>query len=81
MSNANTMNELNDILFSQLRRLENAVEMDELAMERDRAKAMTSVAHQIISNASTALDAQRFAAETIGRSKVNVPKMLENGHE
>ena len=74
----NTLGDLNNFLFSQLERLDNPeITEEELQAEIQRSKAIAGVASQIISNANTVLDAQRFASETIGRSKAEVPKMLE----
>ena len=42
-----------------------------------RSKAVTDIAKNIIDNAKTVLDAERFKAETLGRSNVNPSKMLE----
>ncbi len=74
----NTLGDLNLYLFSQLERLDNEeLSEDELQQEIQRSKAIASVSAQIISNANTVLEAQRFVSETVGRSKVEVPKMLE----
>lgn len=74
----NTLGDLNNFLFSQLERLDDPeMTEEELQAEIQRSKAIASVSAQIISNANTVLDAQRFTSETIGRSKVEVPKMLE----
>ena len=42
-----------------------------------RAKAVTDIAKNIIDNAKTVLDAEKFKVETLGRSNVTPPKMLE----
>lgn len=74
----NTLGDLNNFLFVQLERLDNPeMSSEELQQEIQRSKAIVSVSSQIISNANTVLEAQRFVSETIGRSKVEVPKMLE----
>ena len=74
----NTLGDLNNFLFVQLERLDNPeMSNEELQQEIQRSKAIVSVSSQIISNANTVLEAQRFVSETIGRSKVEVPKMLE----
>lgn len=74
----NKLGDLNNFLFSQLERLDNEeMSAEELQNEIQRAKAIAGVSAQIIANANTVLEAQRFASETMGRSKVVVPKMLE----
>ena len=74
----NTLGDLNNFLFAQLERLDNPdMTSEELQQEMQRSKAIAGVSAQIISNANTVLEAQRFVSETVGRSKVEVPKMLE----
>lgn len=74
----NNLGELNNFLFAQLERLDNPeITEEELQQEIQRSKAIASVSAQIIANANTVLEAQRFVSETVGRSKVEVPKMLE----
>ena len=75
----NTLGDLNNHLFAQLERLGNEeLEGDELKEEILRAKAVTDIAREIIDNANTVLDVMKFQAETLGRSNVSVPKMLED---
>lgn len=75
----NTLGDLNNFLFGQLERLDNPeLSQEQLKHEVERTKAMTHVASKIIHNANTVLSAQKFAAETYGRSYTEpVPKMLE----
>ena len=75
----NTLGDLNNHLFAQLERLGNEeLEGDELKEEILRAKAVTDIAGEIIDNANTVLDVMKFQTETLGRSNVSVPKMLED---
>lgn len=74
----NTLGDLNIHLFAQLERLgEEDLQGEKLQEEIERAKAVTSIATQIISNGNLVLNAEKFKAETLGRSKVETPKMLE----
>lgn len=75
----NTLGDLNNHLFAQLERLNDEnIKGDELKDEIQRAKAVTDVAAKIIDNANTVLDAKKLQAETLGRSNVTIPKMLED---
>lgn len=72
------LGDLNNILFQQLDRLSaKDLRGEELQEELERAKAIKEISTQIISNANTALRAEEFKAEVLGRSKIVVPKMLE----
>lgn len=75
----NTLGDLNNHLFAQLERLgEEELEGENLQEEITRAKAITSVASQIISNANVVLQAKKFQFDVIGRdNKEDMPKMLE----
>ena len=74
----NTLGDLNNHLFAQLERLGNEeLEGDELKEEILRAKAVTDIAKEIIDNANTVLDVMKFQAETLGRSGIAIPKMVE----
>ena len=75
----NTLGDLNNHLFAQLERLGNEeLEGDKLKEEILRAKAVTDIAGEIIDNANTVLDVMKFQAETLGRSSISIPKMLED---
>ena len=75
----NTLGDLNNHLFAQLERLGNEeLEGDELKEEILRAKAVTDIAGGMIDNANTVLDVMKFQAETLGRSSISIPKMLED---
>lgn len=74
----NTLGDLNNHLFMQLERLsEEDLQGEKLQEEIERAKAVKEIASQIISNANLVLRAEEFKAETLGRSKVQTPRMLE----
>lgn len=73
----NTLGDLNNHLFAQLERLgDEDIKDEELQQEIDRAKAITSVATQVISNASLVLRAKIQAEESISYGAA-LPKMLE----
>lgn len=74
----NTLGDLNNHLFSQLKRLSNdGLEGDKLKEELLRSKAVADIAKNIIENAKTVLDGKKFETEILGRSQVTSPKMLE----
>ena len=74
----NSLGDLNNHLFAQLERLSDE-ELKGEAMKDEilRAKAVTDIAKSIIDNANTVLNAEKFKAETLGRSQVTPSKMLE----
>ncbi|MEK5376588.1 hypothetical protein [Paenibacillus sp. FSL P2-0173] len=73
----NTLGDLNNHLFAQLERLsDEELNGDKLAEEIIRAKAVTSVASQIIANGSLVLEAARLADDKLNADSP-VPKMLE----
>lgn len=75
---SNTLIDLNNSLFDQLNRLNNdKLKGEDLKEEIMRAKSVVDVAGKIIDNANTVIDAKKLQAETLGRSKVSMPKMLE----
>lgn len=74
----NTLGDLNNHLFAELERLgDEELKGDELKEEIARAKSVTDVAAKIVDNANTVLNAEKFKAETLGKSKIETPKMLE----
>lgn len=74
----NTLGDLNNHLFAEIERLgEEGLEGDKLQMEITRAKAVADIASKIVENANLVLQAEKFKVETLGRSKVDAPKMLE----
>jgi len=73
----NTLGDLNNHLFAQLERLSDEdLTGEELVEEMNRAKAITTVASQIISNGSLVLQAQK-TRDNIISNDVKVPKYLE----
>lgn len=75
----NTLGDLNNHLFMQLERLgDEDLKGDELAEEINRAKAVTSVASQIISNGSLVIEAARvFENNDKFNADLKKPEMLE----
>jgi hypothetical protein len=74
----NTLGDLNNHLFAQLERLgDEDLKGEELQDEIERAKAVTVISSQIISNGNLVLQAEKFKAETLGRSNAKSPQMLE----
>ena len=75
----NTLVDLNNYLFSQIERLNNEnLDTDKLKEEIERSKALTQLGSVIINNANTILSAKKLQADTLGRSTVTSPKMLED---
>lgn len=72
----NTLGDLNMHLFAELERLgDEDIKGEELNEEIDRAKAITSVATQIISNGNLVLKSMKLQKEILGDDKL--PPMLE----
>jgi hypothetical protein len=73
----NTLGDLNNHLFAQLERLgEEELKGEELIEEIGRAKAVTAVASQIISNGSLVLEAKKLNEDHYN-ADLKLPKMLE----
>jgi len=73
----NTLGDLNNHLFAQLERLNDEdLTGEKLAEEISKAKAVTSVASQIISTGSLVLEAKRLADDRMN-ADTTIPKMLE----
>ncbi|MDK7664377.1 hypothetical protein [Cytobacillus oceanisediminis] len=72
-----TLGDLNNHLFAQLERLsDEEIKGDDLLEEIGRAKAVTSIATQIINNGNLVLQAQKFHTEFKSKD-LEKPKMLE----
>ncbi len=72
----NKLNDLNNHLFEQMERLnDDDLSSEELEREIKRAKAMSSIASNIVSNAALALEAQQYIDEYSGH--VRVPDMIK----
>lgn len=73
----NTLGDLNNHLFAELERLsDEELKGEELVEEMNRAKTITDVSTQIISNGHVILKAEKFRDEKMDMSR-SVPKMLE----
>lgn len=73
----NTLGDLNNHLFAELERLsDEELKGDDLVEEMNRARTITEVSTQIISNTHVILKAEKFRDEKIDVSRA-VPKMLE----
>lgn len=73
----NTLGDLNTHLFAQLERLSDEdLKGEKLLEEINRAKSVTSVASQIISNGSLVLDARKLIDDRMN-ADTKLPKMLE----
>ena len=74
----NTLGDLNNHLFAQLERLgDEDIKGDSLMEEIERAKAVTQVATQIISNGKLVLDAIKTKDEYLSRD-TKIPPMLRD---
>jgi len=74
----NTLGDLNNHLFAQLERLgDEDIKGDSLTEEIERAKAVTQVATQVISNGKLMLDAIKAKEEYLGGDK-KMPPMLRD---
>ncbi len=73
----NTLGDLNGYLFEQLERLNNPeMTEDEMKLEIERARTVTGVASQVISNGNLVLKAKIAYDENMQRDAVK-PKLLE----
>lgn len=77
----NNLGSLNNFLFEQLERLNDAdVEDKNLDKEIERSKAVSQVAQNIIKNANIVLQAEKFKDDRMNADS-NTPKMLEGQYE
>ena len=73
----NTLGDLNNHLFAQLERLnDEELKGEALQEEISRAKAINSVAQQIIANGSLVLEAKKLNEDHMN-ADLKLPKMLE----
>ncbi|ACT00266.1 hypothetical protein [Paenibacillus sp. JDR-2] len=73
----NTLGDLNNHLFAQLERLsDEELTGEKLVEEISRAKAVSGIASQIISNGSLVLEARKLVENSMS-ADFAVPKMLE----
>jgi len=73
----NKLIDLNNHLFAEMERLgDEELKGEELVKEIERAKAITGVASQIISNGALALKAEELRSNALS-ADVKVPKFLE----
>lgn len=73
----NTLGDLNNHLFAQLERLNDEdIKGEALEEEMERAKAVTNIAKEIISNANTLLKAKELQISYCKEDK-EMPKMLK----
>ena len=82
----NSLGDLNDYLFEQLERLnddttirdkDGNVVPEKLEVELLRAKAISKIAAQIISNGNLVLRAKELEVGTFGKTDTAFPRMLE----
>ena len=73
---SNRLEDLNDMLFNQLVRLDSDdISDEEMAKEINRSKAMTDVSRAIIDNARVVLDAAKFMDNREDNNSV-LPQMI-----
>lgn len=81
MGTRNTLGDLTNHLFAELERLgDEDLKGDALRDEIDRAKAVSDVASQVISNANVMLRVVQLRSET-GVTKTQIPHELTGGGE
>ena len=74
----NTLVDLNNHLFEQLERLnDEELRGEDLKDEIIRAKSISDIASKIIDNANTVLAVKKMQVETLGKSNVTIPKIIE----
>lgn len=79
MGTKNTLGDLNNHLFAELERLnDESIKGEALDAEINRARAITSVAQQVISNANTVLRSYEFRDSAMD-ANAKLPRMLTEG--
>lgn len=74
----NTLGDLNNHLFAELERLnDESLTAEEIDKEIERAKAVSTVAANVIQNANTVLRAFEFKDQQLGVAEL--PRMLTDG--
>lgn len=78
----NTSEDLNNLLFEQLERVnDESLTDEELRREENRSKSMVSLADQIINNAKINVEAARLRAEYTGDGEVKSRFLLGDGDD
>ena len=75
----NKLTDLNNHLFAQLERLgDESLTDEQLTKGIDRAKSISQISKDVVSNATLVLDAEKFAhkQKNIGGVKLELPTML-----
>lgn len=73
----NGWDELSGALFAELKRLgDTSLSTDELKTEIDRAKAVSNVSQQILTDVSLAIETQKVIGEYDSAKNVKVPKFF-----
>ena len=76
----NGINDLNNLLFEQLEKLNDADNLDDLSIEIERSKAITGISTQIINNGKLAIEAQKLIIDNAGMKdeyQAKLPEFLE----
>lgn len=77
----NTLSDLNNHLFEQLERLNDAETEEEIQQELGRSKAVEGIAKNVIDNGKLVLEAQRFKHDDRMDANREVPRMLTGSKE
>lgn len=78
---SNNLQDLNDMLFNQLVRLDNDnLNQEELKREQGRAKAMVNIGTVIVNNANTVLKAEQIYDQRVG-TDLKMPRMIGIEHD